>query len=237
MARRAVRPWSGTSSRRWRVPLAAVGGVQPHARRRRRRWDTGGETSRRALRVRPAGPGFPSSSRRCGNRIFTPPPGGLLLRAGRRGRPIQRAAPAGLGRPSRRRHLLRRARSRKGAASRLAHDQHRPRFEPDLGDRPPTAADWPTCAPNGERFPVMADRPWWRRALPVLEQLNGDLLIDRHPAVANVSSSARIGPWVQHGPAVGRYAADLPHLSLATPRRVSLASSRRAARAGGMTAG
>ena len=110
----------------------------------------------------------------------------------------------------------------------IAHDAHGPRMDPDTGDRTPSAealAD--VRAYMARRFPALADRPLNEaRVCQYENSSNGDLLIDRHPTLGNVVLvGAGSGHGFKHGPAVGRYAADLlldrlpeaePRFSLAT---------------------
>jgi sarcosine oxidase len=94
----------------------------------------------------------------------------------------------------------------------VAHDQHGPPIDPDLGDRTPTPK---VIAQVREymkrRFPAMADRPLVEaRVCQYENSSNGDLLIDRHPQFENVVLvGAGSGHGFKHGPAVGRYAAQL----------------------------
>ena len=78
-----------------------------------------------------------------------------------------------------------------------------------------------------QRFPDLAGRPLVEsRVCQYENSSNGDLLIDRHPAWPNVLLvGAGSGHGFKHGPAIGRYAAQL----LTAPRfepepRFSLAS-------------
>jgi glycine/D-amino acid oxidase-like deaminating enzyme len=61
------------------------------------------------------------------------------------------------------------------------------------------------------RFPALADRPLVEsRVCQYENSSNGDLLIDRHPQWENVVLvGAGSGHGFKHGPAVGRYAAQL----------------------------
>jgi sarcosine oxidase len=110
----------------------------------------------------------------------------------------------------------------------IAHDQHGPRFDPDLGDRQVSAAGLAEIrAYLGRRFPALASRPLVEsRVCQYENSSNGDLLIDRHPQWPNAFLlGAGSGHGFKHGPAVGRYAADLlmGRLSAREPR-FSLAS-------------
>jgi sarcosine oxidase len=110
----------------------------------------------------------------------------------------------------------------------IAHDRHGPRFDPDSGDRQPTAAGLEDVrAYLARRFPALASRPLVEsRVCQYENSSNGDLLIDRHPQWPNAFLlGAGSGHGFKHGPAVGRYAADLlmGRLSAREPR-FSLAS-------------
>jgi glycine/D-amino acid oxidase-like deaminating enzyme len=103
-------------------------------------------------------------------------------------------------------------------------------IDPDEGDR--------TASPGGlknirdflqRRFPLLADRPLSEsRVCQYENSSNGDLLIDRHPSLPNVwLVGAGSGHGFKHGPAVGRYAADLVTETLTADRleaRFSLSS-------------
>jgi monomeric sarcosine oxidase len=94
----------------------------------------------------------------------------------------------------------------------VAHDQHGPPIDPDVGDRTPTPK---VIAEVREymkrRFPSMADRPLVEaRVCQYENSSNGDFLIDRHPQFENVVLvGAGSGHGFKHGPAVGRYVAAL----------------------------
>jgi sarcosine oxidase len=94
----------------------------------------------------------------------------------------------------------------------VAHDRHGALMDPDQGDRE-------FSGPALEEV-----RAFMRRRLPALAQRalnearvcqyenssNGDFLIDRHPALSNVVLlGAGSGHGFKHGPAVGRYTAQL----------------------------
>ena len=110
----------------------------------------------------------------------------------------------------------------------IAHDAHGVPFDPDTGDRRPTAAAIEDA--RGylvRRFPALAARPLVEsRVCQYENSSNGDLLIDHHPQWANaLLVGAGSGHGFKHGPAVGRYAADLLTGRLARPeRRFGLAS-------------
>ncbi|MDB5693600.1 MAG: FAD-dependent oxidoreductase, partial [Alphaproteobacteria bacterium] len=110
----------------------------------------------------------------------------------------------------------------------IAHDAHGPPIDPDGGDRTPSPAALDEARAFMERrFPAMRGRPLSEaRVCQYENSANGDFLIDRHPDRPNVLLvGAGSGHGFKHGPAVGRYAADLmtgagftpePRFSLAT---------------------
>jgi glycine/D-amino acid oxidase-like deaminating enzyme len=110
----------------------------------------------------------------------------------------------------------------------IAHDRHGPRFDPDTGDRQATAAGERNVRSYlARRFPALASRPMVEsRVCQYENSSNGDLLIDRHPRWENaLLLGGGSGHGFKHGPAVGRYAAELllgrlpkhePRFSLAT---------------------
>jgi sarcosine oxidase len=123
-----------------------------------------------------------------------------------------------------------------GRGFKIAHDAHGPAMDPDSGDRIPSAGALADVrAFMARRFPHLADRPLSEaRVCQYENSSNGDLLIDRHPGLENVwLVGAGSGHGFKHGPAVGRYAADLVMGRLATPEpRFSLATkAEREARA------
>jgi len=115
-----------------------------------------------------------------------------------------------------------------GRGFKIAHDAHGPPMDPDSGDRTASAqalAD--VRAFMARRFPDLASRPLSEaRVCQYENSSNGDLLIDRHPEWANVVLvGAGSGHGFKHGPAVGRYAADLLLGTLRNPEpRFSLAT-------------
>ncbi|MDH5254557.1 MAG: FAD-dependent oxidoreductase [Gammaproteobacteria bacterium] len=110
----------------------------------------------------------------------------------------------------------------------IAHDSHGPRFDPDTGDRQVTAAGLASIRTYlARRFPLLAGQPLVEsRVCQYENSSNGDLLIDRLPGCDNaVVVGAGSGHGFKHGPAVGRYAADLVQGELrAVEPRFSLAS-------------
>jgi glycine/D-amino acid oxidase-like deaminating enzyme len=114
----------------------------------------------------------------------------------------------------------------------IAHDRHGEGFDPDSGDRRPTASALADVRGYlARRFPALADRPLTEaRVCQYENSSNGDLLVDRHPRWPNVVLvGAGSGHGFKHGPAIGRYAADLvldrlprpePRFALATKGEV-----------------
>jgi len=115
-----------------------------------------------------------------------------------------------------------------GRGVKLAHDRHGPPIDPDTGDRLPSApALAEVRAFMAQRFPALAGRPLSEaRVCQYENSSNGDFLIDRHPSWQNVVLvGAGSGHGFKHGPAVGRYAADLARGQLrAAEPRFSLAT-------------
>jgi glycine/D-amino acid oxidase-like deaminating enzyme len=94
----------------------------------------------------------------------------------------------------------------------VAHDRHGPPIDPDSGDRvPSTKALAEVREYMKRRFPSLANRPLVEsRVCQYENSSNGDLLIDRHPQWENVVLvGAGSGHGFKHGPALGRYAAQL----------------------------
>ena len=94
----------------------------------------------------------------------------------------------------------------------IAHDRHGERFDPDSGDRRPSAAGLEAVRGYmARRFPALAGAPLTEaRVCQYENSSNGDLLVDRHPRRPDVVLvGAGSGHGFKHGPAVGRYAADL----------------------------
>jgi sarcosine oxidase len=94
----------------------------------------------------------------------------------------------------------------------IAHDRHGAAIDPDTGDRTPS----PQAIADvreflGRRFPALANRPLVEsRVCQYENSSNGDFLIDRHPQWENVVLvGAGSGHGFKHGPAVGRYTAQL----------------------------
>jgi glycine/D-amino acid oxidase-like deaminating enzyme len=110
----------------------------------------------------------------------------------------------------------------------IAHDAHGPPTDPDTGDRIPSAGALADVrAFMARRFPALADRPLNEaRVCQYENSSNGDFLIDRHPTLENVVLvGGGSGHGFKHGPAVGRYAAELVMGTLRNPEpRFSLAT-------------
>jgi sarcosine oxidase len=115
-----------------------------------------------------------------------------------------------------------------GRGFKIAHDAHGAPMDPDTGDRIASAGALADVrAFMARRFPQLADRPLSEaRVCQYENSSNGDFLIDRHPTLQNVVLvGAGSGHGFKHGPAVGRYAADLVLGRLGTPEpRFSLAT-------------
>jgi glycine/D-amino acid oxidase-like deaminating enzyme len=110
----------------------------------------------------------------------------------------------------------------------VAHDRHGPSMDPDRGDRQASASELADVrAFMKRRLPSVADRPLsGARVCQYENSSNGDLLIDRHPSWNNVwLVGAGSGHGFKHGPAVGRYSAELIMGELKTvQQRFSLAT-------------
>jgi monomeric sarcosine oxidase len=94
----------------------------------------------------------------------------------------------------------------------IAHDKHGPAIDPDTGDRVPSAqAIADVRGFMKRRFPALANRPLVEsRVCQYENSSNGDFLIDRHPQWENVVLvGGGSGHGFKHGPAVGKYAAQL----------------------------
>jgi len=92
----------------------------------------------------------------------------------------------------------------------LALDRHGPAFDPDTGDRRPSAEGLSEARRFlAERFPALDDAPLTESRVCQYENTgNGDFLIDRHPDFDNVwLAGGGSGHGFKHGPAVGEYLA------------------------------
>jgi glycine/D-amino acid oxidase-like deaminating enzyme len=110
----------------------------------------------------------------------------------------------------------------------VAHDKHGAPMDPDAGDRHPSAAALAEVRAYMERrFPALRGAPLNEaRVCQYENSANGDLLIDYHPRRRNLLLvGAGSGHGFKHGPAVGRYAAQLLTGTLQRPEpRFSLAT-------------
>ena len=97
----------------------------------------------------------------------------------------------------------------------IAHDRHGPRVDPDTEDRNDRHVSQLGLqnmrAYLGRRFPSLAERPLvGMRVCQYENSSNGDFVIDTHPQWPEVLLvGAGSGHGFKHGPAVGRYSADL----------------------------
>lgn len=114
-----------------------------------------------------------------------------------------------------------------GRGFKLALDRHGAAFDPDTGDRRPSAEGLEEARRFlAERFPALRDAPLTESRVCQYENTaNGDFLIDRHPDLDHVwLAGGGSGHGFKHGPAVGEYVADCilgrgvpePRFSLAT---------------------
>jgi sarcosine oxidase len=115
-----------------------------------------------------------------------------------------------------------------GRGFKIAHDLHGPPIDPDMGDRTPSPAALAEARAYMERrFPGLRGAPLSEaRVCQYENSANGDFLIDVHPRRPDVTLvGAGSGHGFKHGPAVGRYAAQLLTGTLSAPEpRFSLAS-------------
>jgi monomeric sarcosine oxidase len=116
-----------------------------------------------------------------------------------------------------------------GRGFKLALDRHGDAFDPDTGDRRPSAEGLEEARRFlAERFPVLRDAPLTESRVCQYENTsNGDFLIDRHPDFDNVwLAGGGSGHGFKHGPAVGEYVtACVPGRCVPEPR-FSLATKR-----------
>jgi len=95
-----------------------------------------------------------------------------------------------------------------GRGIKLAIDRHGPPFDPDTGDRIPTAEGLAEARRRlGLRLPALKDAPVVEARVCQYENTaNGDFLIDRHPRLENVwIVGGGSGHGFKHGPTVGEY--------------------------------
>lgn len=105
----------------------------------------------------------------------------------------------------------------------IAIDAHGPRVDPDVGDRIVSADGLKQVRGYlAKRFPALAQRPLAEsRVCQYENSASGDFIIDRHPRWENVLLvGGGSGHGFKHGPAVGRYVAELASgkLQKAEPR-------------------
>jgi monomeric sarcosine oxidase len=116
-----------------------------------------------------------------------------------------------------------------GRGFKIANDQHGPAFDPDAGERTPSAPALGEARSFMEqRFPGMHGAPLVEARVCQYENTwNGDFVIDRHPGYDNVwLCGGGSGHGFKHGPAVGEYAAERVLKGDATLDRFTLASKR-----------
>lgn len=111
----------------------------------------------------------------------------------------------------------------------IANDTHGPAFDPDTGERVPTADALAEARAFMEvRFPGMRGAPLVESRVCQYENTsNGDFVIDRHPGFDNVwLCGGGSGHGFKHGPAVGEYAAQRVLRGDASDPRFALASKQ-----------
>ncbi len=116
-----------------------------------------------------------------------------------------------------------------GRGLKIANDQHGPVFDPDTGERVPTADALAAArAFLEQRFPGMRGAPLVEARVCQYENTsNGDFVIDRHPGFENVwLCGGGSGHGFKHGPAVGEFTAARVMKGDATHPRFTLASKR-----------
>jgi len=114
-----------------------------------------------------------------------------------------------------------------GRGFKIADDRHGPPFDPDSGERTPTAEALAEARAFMEtRFPGMRVAPLVESRVCQYENTsNGDFVIDRHPGLDNVwLCGGGSGHGFKHGPAVGEFTAERVLKGGATHPRFTLAS-------------
>ena len=99
-----------------------------------------------------------------------------------------------------------------GRGVKIAIDAHGPDFDPDTGDRVPTAKGMEAVRHYlSTRIPDLKDAPIVESRVCQYENTsNGDFLIDRHPGFENVwVVGGGSGHGFKHGPMVGEYVAGI----------------------------
>ncbi len=117
-----------------------------------------------------------------------------------------------------------------GRGVKVALHEHGPVFDPETGDRTPTAPGMEAARRvAAERLPGLKHAPVVEaRVCQYANTWNGDLLLDRHPEVQNVwFAGGGSGHGFKLGPAVGRYVAARIDGSDREEALVSLAAKRR----------
>ena len=102
----------------------------------------------------------------------------------------------------------------------IAIDEHGPRVDPDVGDRLlSTEGLLKVRSYLARRFPALAKRPLAESRVCQYENSdNGDFIIDQHPTWKNVVLvGGGSGHGFKHGPAVGKYVAELASGKLQQP--------------------
>ncbi|MBI1983533.1 MAG: FAD-dependent oxidoreductase, partial [Acidobacteria bacterium] len=113
----------------------------------------------------------------------------------------------------------------------IALDRHGPAFDPDTGERTPTAENLQEVREFlGWRFPALKHAPVLEARVCQYENTsNGDFLIDRHPDFENVwLVGGGSGHGFKHGPALGEYVAARVVEGGAVEPRFALASKGKA---------
>ena len=109
----------------------------------------------------------------------------------------------------------------------IGRDEHGPAINPDTDNRLTTAEELALVRSHlALRFPALANAPVVETRVCQYENTsNGDFLIDRHPERDNIwFVGGGSGHGFKHGPAVGRYAAEMISGSGKPEPRFSLAS-------------
>jgi sarcosine oxidase len=117
-----------------------------------------------------------------------------------------------------------------GRGLKIANDQHGPAFDPDKGERVPSASALAEArAFMEQRFPAMRGAPLVEARVCQYENTsNGDFVIDRHPGYENVwLCGGGSGHGFKHGPAVGEFTAERVVKGDATHARFTLASKQK----------
>jgi sarcosine oxidase len=115
-----------------------------------------------------------------------------------------------------------------GRGLKIAIDAHGPDFDPDTGERVPTAAGMKAVREYlATRLPALKDAPIVESRVCQYENTsNGDFLIDRHPDFENVwLVGGGSGHGFKHGPVIGDYVAGMISGKGAVEPRFSLRSN------------